>query len=163
MSQPAQQASEVGHPGVPGLGLHNLPGHRQGVLAVDHADHQSHPGIPVVRGVQGQHQGRLRVGRVRVGGPQRPYPAQQFREAGPHCHLPVRTPRQDAVPVVVGPLPQFPAHGLETAVRLQSHRHRVLAAVVGQQRALHPQGQAPQQAVRERGQMPLELAAQGIQ
>ena len=65
--------------------------------------------------------------------------------------------------IVVGPLPQLPAHGLETTVRLQGHRHRILAAVVGQQRALQPQGQDPLQAALKRGQMPLELAAQGIQ
>ncbi len=34
----------------------------------------------------------------------------------------------------------------------KGHCHRILAAVVGQQRALHPQGQAPAQALRERGQ-----------
>ena len=37
------------------------------------------------------------------------------------------------------------------------------AAVVGQQRALHPQGQALAQTALDRGQVPPELAAQRIQ
>ena len=48
------------------------------MLAVDHADHQRHPRVPVVRGVPGQHQGGLRGGRVLAGGPQLAHPAQHL-------------------------------------------------------------------------------------
>ena len=121
------------------------------------------PFVLVVRGVQGQDQGPLCPGLSRAGCPQGPHPAQQLREAGRRVHLRRRSPGQNAVGIVTGPLPQFPAHRLEVPVRLQGRGHRILAAVVGQQHALHPQGQALAQTRRDRGQVPLELATQRIQ
>ena len=52
--QQPQQATEVRAPGLPSLGTHHMPGHRQRLLAVDHAHHQGHPRVLVVGGVQGQ-------------------------------------------------------------------------------------------------------------
>ena len=51
-------------------------------------------------------------------------------------------PGEDAVAVVAGPPPQFPAHRLEATVRGQSRR-RILTAVMDQELALQPQGQVP--------------------
>ena len=44
------------------LDRHHMPGHREGVEAVDHADHQGHSLVPLMRGVKRQNQGRLRPG-----------------------------------------------------------------------------------------------------
>ena len=41
----------------------------------------------MVRGVEGQHQGRLRVGHALIARPQRPHPTQQLWEAGFHVHF----------------------------------------------------------------------------
>lgn len=124
---------------------------------------QGYPLVPLVRGVESQDQGRLRPDLLLAGCPQGPHPTQQLREAGRHVHLRLRTPGANPVAVVAGPFPQFPAHRLEAPVGLQGRRHRILAAVVDQQQAPQPQGQAPPQATLDRGQVPLEFAVQGIQ
>ena len=56
--QLAQQGAEVDDPGALGLGRHHMSGHRDRVLAADHADDQGPPRVPVVRRVNGQGQGR---------------------------------------------------------------------------------------------------------
>ena len=162
-SQPPQQTPVVGNPGFRRVGPHHVPGPRDRLFAVGHADHQRHPLVPLMRGVAHQHQGRPRPVRLRLRRPQRPHPAQPLREAGLHLHLRARPPGADAVRVVAGPLPQLPAHGFMAPVHRQGRRRRILAAVVGQDRALHPQGQVPPQAALHRGQILLELAGQGIQ
>ena len=93
----------MGNPGTPGLSLHDLPGHRQRVLTVNQADHQRHPFVPMVRGVEGQHQGCLRGGRVPVGGPQGPHPA--------------HVPEADGSPVAAHPRPRAPQAGPGTGDR----------------------------------------------
>ncbi len=60
------------------------------------------------------------------------HPAQQLRAPGIHIHFLSQFPGENVARVVVGPLPQFPAHCLEIPVCLQGYRHRILAAVVDQ-------------------------------
>ena len=62
--QPPQQAAEVVNPGHLFLRTHDVPGHRKGVLAIDHTDHQGHQVILFAGAlwarIHGQHQRLLR-------------------------------------------------------------------------------------------------------
>lgn len=100
--------------------------------AVNHADHQRHPLVSVVRGGECQDQ-ELHLGSLWVGRPQFLYSAQQLRAGGRHVHLLPRPPGEDAVGIVASLLLQFPANRLKASVS-GSGRHRILAAVVDRKR-----------------------------
>ncbi len=148
--QLAQQAAEVANPPIQdplSCAPHDVPGDGNSMLAVDHTDHQRHQVILLGGGTRGQHQRILRPLPPARGHP----PLQPRGEAALYLQLLARTPRVNAVRIVIPQLPlqtaqRVPVAGTPEAVR-QDHGHRILTAVQAQPRALHPQGQHRPQAV----------------
>ena len=152
--QQPQQAAEMVNPGSLCLRTHDVPGHRNGVLAIDHTDHQGHQVILLGGGIHGQHQRLLCQLPPALGHPPAAHPLQQRGEAAFYLQLLAGTPGVNPIRIVIQQLPLQAAQcvrvaGAPEALR-QRQRDRILAAVQAQQRALHPQGQHRPQAA---GQM----------
>ncbi len=136
---------------------HDVPGYRDGVLAIDYTEHQRHQIVLLGGGIHGQHPRFLRQFPPVRGHPPAAHPRQPRGEAALYLQLLARTPGVDAIGIVI---PQFP---LQAAQRVrvartvealrQGQGHRILAAVQPQPRALHPQGQHRLQAVGQMRQM----------
>ncbi len=93
------------NPGLPGLGSHDVPGDRDGVLAIDPTDHQRHQVILLGGGIRGQHPRLLRHLPPARRHPPAAHPAQQRGAAVRHFQLLTGTPGLNAVRIVIQQLP----------------------------------------------------------
>ncbi len=102
-------------------------------LAIDPTDHQRHQIVLLGGRIHGQHQRLLRQLPPARGHPPAAHPLQQRSEAAFHLQLLVRTPRINAVDIVIQQLPLQAAQRVRVAGTPEALRQRqgdrILAAV----------------------------------
>ena len=115
-----------------------MPGHREGVPEMNHADHQRHPLVPVVRGVERQDQ-ELRRGMPL---PLLPVPSTAAPGSRPSLPPPAPVPREGSGRHRRRPTPAVPGVPSRSILALPGLLPPNLGrAVVCQERTFQPQGQ----------------------